>query len=126
MTDGSFMLTTRWRKGEPMLSLATPSGDQASTPSPSGAARWAPGPTRPATVYAGNGAMSDYQERRRAREDRVVDHSDCGHAGGASAAAATSGARALIVVNDGVGGLTEYVGSARSRSRACTATPAPT
>ena len=84
----------------------------ASTPSSSRAARWAPGRTRPATVYAGNGATSDYQGVDALGKIVVVDHSDAVTPVERALAAATSGARALIVVNDGVGGLNEYVGSA--------------
>ena len=62
-------------------------------------------------MYAGNGATSDYQGLNALGKIAVVERSDAVQPAARARAAAAAGARALIVVNDGVGGLNEYVGS---------------
>ena len=109
----SFLMTTRWRKGEPRLSLKTPSG------SASFATIVQPGSplgTRTdtvATVYAGDGAASDYQGLGARHKIVVVERSDDVSPEQRAQAAAAAGALELIVVNDGVGGLGEYVGESK-------------
>jgi subtilisin family serine protease len=111
MKHGSFILTTRWRKGEPMLALGTPSGDvNFDTLVQAGSALGGRTDTA-ATLYAGNGAASDYQGLNALGKIAVVERSDAVPPAERARAAAAAGARALIVVNDGVGGLNEYVGS---------------
>ncbi len=112
VADGSFLLTTRWRKGAPMLGLATPSGDQRFDTITQRGSKVGSGTITAGTVYAGNGAMSDYRNVDALGKIVVVDHSAAVTPVARALAAATSGARALIVVNDGAGGLAEDVGSA--------------
>ena len=70
MTHGDFILTTRWRKGEPMLSLGTADGkvrfDTIVQPG-SALGSWT---ANAATVYAGNGAAADYAGLHARRQDR--------------------------------------------------------
>ncbi|WP_327265810.1 S8 family serine peptidase [Streptomyces sp. NBC_01232] len=110
MKQGEFMLTTRWRKGEPQLSLSTPGGRlrfEALVQAGS-----AMGTTRDTldTVYAGNGAAAAYKKVKAKGKVVVIDRSDGVSPQERTEAAVAAGAKALIVVNDGVGGLMEYVG----------------
>ncbi len=110
MTDGTFMLTTRWRKGEPLLSLGTPSGSERF---PTLVQPGSPLGTRTdtvSTVYAGNGARSDYRGISAHGKIVVVEHSDAVSPEERATVAEANGAVALMVVNDGIGGLNEYVG----------------
>jgi len=110
MKDGSFMLTTRWRKGEPMLGLSVPGGRLSfETLVQPGSALETTTDTL-ATVYAGKGAAADYQGLRARGRIVVVERSDEVGTAERVDAAAQAGAVALIVVNDGVGGLNEWVG----------------
>ena len=61
-------------------------------------------------VYAGNGAAAEIQEGRGQGQGRRRQAQRRGLAAGTHRAAAAAGAKALIVVNDGVGALMEYVG----------------
>jgi subtilisin family serine protease len=112
MTHGSFILTTRFRKGEPMLSLGTPTGAVSFDTLAQPGSRLGARTDTAATVYAGNGAATDYHGRQALGKIAVVERSDDVAPAERARAAAAAGARALIVVNDGVGGLDEYVGSA--------------
>ncbi len=106
--EGSFVLTTRWRKGEPGLTLES-GHDRFDTLVQAGSSRdsW----TRNlGTVYAGAGAAADYQGINARGRIAVVSRTDAVTPGDRAAAAAAAGAKALIVVNDGVGALMEYVG----------------
>ncbi|HKE68772.1 MAG TPA: S8 family serine peptidase, partial [Nocardioidaceae bacterium] len=111
MTQGQFMLTTRWRKGEPLLSL-TGRGGQVSVDT-----LVQPGSTLLdgrseilRTVYAGQGAAGDYAGIDARDKLVVVQRSDAVMPEERTAAAVAAGAKALIVVNDRLGGLMEYVG----------------
>ena len=110
VSSGSFVLTTRWRKGEPMFGLGTADGRLSfeTLPQPGSALR-----TRSAsvpTVYAGTGAPADYDGLDAQGKLVVVHRSDAVSPEARAQAAAQAGATALVVVNDGVGGLFEYVG----------------
>ncbi|MET9617169.1 S8 family peptidase [Kitasatospora indigofera] len=110
MTQGEFMLATRWRKGEPLLSLSTP-GDRLrfETLVQAGSALGTATDTLKA-VYAGSGAAADYQKVKAKGKVVVIERSDAVPPQERTEAAVAAGAKALIVVNDGVGALMEYVG----------------
>jgi len=112
VTEGSFILTTRWRKGEPLLGLTTANGRvRFETIVQPGSALKAARRTL-STVYAGHGAAADYTGIAARGKVVVVERSDEVTAEERATFAANRGARALIVVNDGVGGLLESVGEA--------------
>ena len=76
MTSGSFMFTTRWRKGEPMLGLGTPGGDRR-VRDPRAAGQRARHRTRSATtLFAGNGSAADYAGHDAHGKVVVVHRSD--------------------------------------------------
>jgi subtilisin family serine protease len=112
MTTGSFMLTTRWRKGEPMLGLGTPNGAVGFDTLVQPGSDLGTGTRTAATLFAGNGSAADYAGLDAQHKVVVVRRSDEVTAQERAEAAASAGAAALIVVNDGVGGLNEYVGEA--------------
>ena len=121
---GSFMLTTRWRKGEPMLGLGTPGGAVGFDDPRAAGQRARHRDRHRATVYAGNGAAADYAGPRRPRQDRGRRPQRRGRAAGARRGGRRGRRGALVVVNDGVGGLNEYVGDvADPGRRPSTATP---
>ena len=110
VTEGSFILTTRWRKGEPLLGLTSANGNvRFETIVQPGSALETSRRAVP-TVYAGHGAAADYDGIRARGKVVVVNRSDEVGPEARADAAADAGARALIVVNDGDGGLMEYVG----------------
>ncbi|BFU45440.1 S8 family serine peptidase [Krasilnikovia sp. MM14-A1004] len=111
VTRGTFTMTTRWRKGEPPLSLTVPG-----MASPDAVVQ--PGSTLTAgrqilpVVYAGNGAPADYASLSAKGRAVVVNRSDAVSATDRAAAAVAAGAKLLLVVNDGAGRLNESVGAA--------------
>ncbi|MEU7602696.1 S8 family serine peptidase [Streptomyces sp. NPDC041003] len=110
MKQGEFMLTTRWRMGEPQLSLSTPGGRlRFEALVQAGSALGTATDTLDA-VYAGNGAAAAYKEVKAKGKVVVIDRSDEVSPQERTEAAVAAGAKALIVVNDGVGALMEYVG----------------
>ncbi|MFD6552818.1 S8 family serine peptidase [Streptomyces sp. NPDC058398] len=110
MKQGEFMLTTRWRKGEPPLSLSTAGGRlRFETLVQAGSTLGTRTDTLDA-VYAGNGSTAAYAKVRAKGRLVVVERSDEVSPQERAEAAAAAGAKALIVVNDGVGALMEYVG----------------
>ncbi|MGR4878090.1 S8 family peptidase [Streptomyces sp. LARHCF249] len=110
MKQGEFMLITRWRKGEPLLSLST-SGDRLrfETLVQAGSALGT-ATDRLDAVHAGNGAVAEYEKVKAKGKVAVIERSDKVSPQERTEAAVAAGAKALIVVNDGVGGLMEYVG----------------
>ncbi len=110
MTQGSFVATTRWRKGEPMISLATQSGGLQIDPLMQPGSDLSEASYTARAVYAGNGTSDGYQGISAKGRVVVVERSDAISAEERASVAAAHGARALIVVNDGRGGLFEYVG----------------
>ncbi|WP_240657846.1 S8 family serine peptidase [Streptomyces populi] len=110
MKQGDFILTTHWRKGEPLLSLST-SGDRLrfDTLVQAGSALGTTTNTL-GVVYAGDGAAAAYEKVRAKGKIVVVDRSDEVSPQERTEAAVAAGAKALIVVNDGAGALMEYVG----------------
>ncbi|MCX5588978.1 S8 family peptidase [Streptomyces erythrochromogenes] len=110
MEQGEFILTTRWRKGEPQLSLSTPGGRlRFEALVQAGSALGTARDTLDA-VYAGNGAAAAYKKVKAKGKVVVIDRSDEVSPQERAEAAAAAGAKALVVVNDRVGGLMEYVG----------------
>ncbi|WP_211364373.1 S8 family peptidase [Micromonospora palomenae] len=110
MTQGQFTLTTRWRKGEPMLGLSAPDGKPAFETLVQRGSTLADARDTVGSAYAGTGAADDYRKVDAKGKVVVVRRSDAVTPEERTAAAVAAGAKALIVVNDGVGGLTEYVG----------------
>lgn len=110
VTQGDFVLTTRWRKGRPMFSLGTPDGATTfDAILQAGSALQTATDTVP-TVYAGTGSAAEYAGLDADGAIAVVERSDAVTPVERSQAAVAAGALALVVVNDGVGGLSEYVG----------------
>jgi subtilisin family serine protease len=111
MTQGTFMLTTRWRKGEPLLSLAGVGGRVSFDTLVQPGSTLLDGPSENLrVVYAGRGAAADYAGRDVRGKLVVVERSDDVAPEERAEAAAAAGAKTLIVVNDRPGGLMEYVG----------------
>ncbi|MFF1324611.1 S8 family serine peptidase [Streptomyces chartreusis] len=112
MKQGEFILTTRWRKGEPQLNLSALGGRRRFD------ALVQPGSTldtatdRLDTVYAGNGSEAEYKKVTAKGKAVVIERSDEVSPKERTAAAVAAGAKALIVVNDGVGPLMEDIGDA--------------
>ena len=111
ITDGSFLLTTRWRKGAPMLGLSTPSGDKHYDVVTQPGSKVGSGTLTARTVYAGQGSTADDVAAGVLGKIAVVEHSNTVSAEDRAHAAAAAGAKALIVVNDGIGTLDEFVGT---------------
>lgn len=110
MKQGEFMLITRWRKGEPQLALSTLGGRlQFESRVQAGSALGTATDNLDA-VYAGNGAAAAYEKLRAKGKIVVIERSDEVSPQERTEAAVAAGAKALIVVNDGVGALMEYVG----------------
>ncbi|WP_155368969.1 S8 family serine peptidase [Catellatospora vulcania] len=112
MTKGEFILTTRWRKGEPTFSLSAfgglidlPAVTQAGSVLDSGIDRLK-------AVYAGKGSAADFKKVNAKGKIAVVQRSDEVTADERVANAIADGAKAVIVVNDRPGTLLEYVGEA--------------
>ena len=112
MTSGSFMFTTRWRKGEPMLGLGTPGGAVGFDTLVQPGSALGTGTRTATTLLAGNGSAADYAGLDAHGKVVVVHRSDEVSPQERAEVAAAAGAAALIVVNDGIGGLNEYVGTA--------------
>ncbi|WP_405860780.1 S8 family serine peptidase [Streptomyces sp. NBC_00090] len=110
MKQGEFTLITRWRKGEPQLDLSTSGGRlRFETRVQAGSALGTATDTLRA-VHAGDGAAAAYEKVDAKGKVVVVERSDEVSPQERAEAAVAAGARALIVVNDGVGALMEYVG----------------
>jgi subtilisin family serine protease len=110
MKQGTFILTTRWRKGEPRLSLSALGGRlHFGTLVQAGSALSTATDTLTA-VYAGNGAPAAYGKVKAKSKVVVIERSDEVTPQERTDAAVAAGAKALIVVNDGAGALMEYAG----------------
>ncbi|MFE9694324.1 S8 family serine peptidase [Micromonospora sp. NPDC005806] len=109
LTQGSFTMVTRWRKGEPLLSVDVPGLPPVDVTVQPGSTLTAGRETLPA-VYAGNGAAADYATLDVKGKAVVVTRSAAVSAPDRTAAAVAAGAKLLLVVNDGVGVLNESVG----------------
>ncbi|MER5336815.1 S8 family serine peptidase [Micromonospora sp. NPDC002717] len=109
VTQGSFTMVTRWRKGEPMLSLDVPGLPPMDVTVQPGSTLTAGRETLP-TVYAGTGSAAEYATLDVKGKAVVVTRSDAVSATDRAAAAVAAGAKLLLVVNDDVGVLNESVG----------------
>ncbi|MFE2302902.1 S8 family serine peptidase [Streptomyces sp. NPDC059445] len=110
MKHGEFVLTTRWRKGEPRLALSTPGGRLRFDTLVQAGSALGTGTQTLGVVYAGDGSAAAYAKVRAKGKVVVVERGDGVSPQERAEAAAAAGAKALIVVNDGVGSLMEYVG----------------
>ncbi|MER5409423.1 S8 family serine peptidase [Streptomyces sp. NPDC002769] len=110
MKQGEFVLTTRWRKGEPQLALSTPGGRLRFDALVQTGSTLDTATDRRDVVYAGDGTAAAYEKVKAKGKVAVVERSDEVSPLERAEAAATAGAKALIVVNDGAGALMEYVG----------------
>ncbi|MFF1495320.1 S8 family serine peptidase [Streptomyces sp. NPDC058304] len=110
MTQGEFMLITRWRKGEPPLTLSALGGRLGFEALVQAGSALSTATDKLDAVYAGNGAAAAYEKVSAKGKAVVVERSDEVSSQARAEAAVAAGAKALIVVNDGVGALMEYVG----------------
>ncbi|MDX2562938.1 S8 family serine peptidase [Streptomyces sp. TX20-6-3] len=110
MKQGEFILTTRWRKGEPQLGLSASGGRLPFEARVQAGSALGTGTDTLPAVYAGDGAADAYEKVKAEGRIVVVERSDEVTPQERTEAAVAAGAKALIVVNDGVGGLMEYVG----------------
>ncbi|MBM0256156.1 S8 family serine peptidase [Micromonospora sp. 4G55] len=109
VTQGSFTMVTRWRKGEPTLSVDVPGLPPVDVTVQRDSTLTAGSDTLLA-VYAGTGAAAEYATLDVKGKAVVVTRSDAVSAKDRTAAAVAAGAKLLLVVNDGVGVLDEWVG----------------
>lgn len=110
MTQGEFMLITRWRKGEPQLGLSALGGRVPFETLVQAGSALGTGSDTLRAVYAGTGAAAAYENVTAKGKIVVVERSDEVPPQERTEAAVAAGAKALIVVNDRAGGLMEYVG----------------
>ncbi|WP_055590727.1 S8 family peptidase [Streptacidiphilus griseoplanus] len=105
VTEGRFSFSTRWRKEEPALTVASGTQDYDDLEVQRGSVQLPDGRTTLDAVFAGQGAASDYTGLRARGKVAVVRRSDTVPPEEQAAAAVQAGARVLLVVNDGVGRL---------------------
>ena len=105
VTKGEFVTGARWRKKEPMLTVASDRRSfddlrvqRASTPLPEGRMELD-------TVFAGQGAEADFAGLRARGKVAVVRRNDAVTVEQQADAAVKAGARLMLVVNDGIGRL---------------------
>jgi hypothetical protein len=109
VTQGTFELVTRWRTGEPLLTVRAPRLPELDTQVQPGSTLTEGLRNLPA-VYAGEGGEDDYAGLDAAGKAVVVTRSDAVPPEQRAAVAAAAGAALLLVVHDGVGRLNEWVG----------------
>ncbi len=109
VTKGSFEFEARWRKAFPLLTLAD--HGQSIMLLPQAGTAFYDGHRTLDGVYAGAGAPADYRRLQAKGRVVVVTRSDALTGTQRAQAAAAAGAALLIVVNDGPGKLTDYVGN---------------
>ncbi|WP_433570289.1 S8 family serine peptidase [Streptomyces sp. CA-251247] len=110
MKQGEFILTTRWRKGEPQLALSTLGDRLRFDARVQAGSALGTATARLDAFYAGDGSAARYEKTGARNKVVVVERSDEVSPQERAEAAVAAGAKALIVVNDGVGALMEYVG----------------
>ena len=108
VTKGSFEFETRWRKAYPFLTV-TNDGAEVPLIGQAGTSLY-DGTDRLEAVAVGTGSSAEYAGRSVAGKAVLVTRSDQLTGSQRAAAAATAGAKLLIVVNDGPGKLLEWVG----------------
>ena len=115
-------MDTRWRQGEPMLTV-TGAGLPSLDPLVQAGSTIGTEQGNLSAVYAGSCAAADYEALDANGKAVVVTRSDAVSPAAPAQAAVAAGAKLLLVVNDRVGGLSEGV-SAPQLPR-CTGTRAP-
>ncbi|MFB7337523.1 S8 family serine peptidase [Streptomyces adustus] len=110
MKHGEFVLTTRWRKGEPPLALSAWGGRLVFDALVQAGSTVGTATDSRHVVYAGDGAQAAYEKVKAKGKVVVVERSDEVSPQERAEAAVAAGAKALIVVNDDAGALMEYVG----------------
>ncbi|WP_406384825.1 S8 family serine peptidase [Streptomyces sp. NBC_01618] len=106
VTQGSFSFLTRWRQGEKQLDVSAEGRDVPVFPQ-GGAAIAEDGEKKLAGVFAGNGAVADYEGLNVKGKAVIIRSSDAVAPADRLAGAVAAGAEALFVVNDGDGVLME-------------------
>lgn len=106
VTDGTFSFVTRWRLGEKQVDAASHGRDLELMPQAGATVTDGSGTLR--VVSAGMGAAADYAGLDVKGKAVVVGRSDDVPPAVRAANAAAAGAKLLIVVNDGIGRLSEY------------------
>ncbi|NUT18683.1 MAG: S8 family serine peptidase [Hamadaea sp.] len=106
----AFTLATRWRQGEPQVTLAASGVPGIEATIQSGSTLSASQANLP-ILYAHRGASADYAGLDVTGKAAIVDRTDAVTPAARVAAAAAAGAKLLVVVNDGVGNLNESVGA---------------
>ncbi|TMR31070.1 peptidase [Nonomuraea zeae] len=109
VTKGSFDYLTRWRLGEPALTLAVPGRPELVT-TVQGGGTLTDGRSRLRTVAAGKGAAQDYAGIDAKGKAVIVTRSAEVSAEERAAQAVAAGAKLLVVVNDEPGRLYEFYG----------------
>ncbi|MGI5525566.1 S8 family serine peptidase [Micromonospora sp. CA-259024] len=111
VTKGTFSFSTQWRTVQPALTVAAGGRDyddlrvqRAGTPLPRGEHHLD-------AVFAGDGGSSGYAKLNARGKAAVVRRNDAVPLEKQAAAAASAGARLLLVVNDGTGRLAPWPGS---------------
>ncbi|MFE9694056.1 S8 family serine peptidase [Micromonospora sp. NPDC005806] len=109
VTEGEFQVAARWRKEEPMLTVASGARNfddlwlqHAATPLPKGRMKLD-------TVFAGEGADADYAGLQAQGKIAVVRHNDNVGQQEQADAASKAGVRLLLVVNNGTGRLAPWL-----------------
>ncbi|MBF8187964.1 S8 family serine peptidase [Nonomuraea sp. K274] len=110
VTEGSFDYLTRWRIGEPMLTLDAP-GSPELTATPQSGGTLTDGRTKLATVAVGKGAAQDYAGVDVKGKAVIVTRSAEVPARERAAQAVAAGAKLLVVVNDRPGRGNESYGT---------------
>ncbi|MFB7548485.1 S8 family serine peptidase [Streptomyces sp. NPDC056154] len=106
VTQGSFSFLTRWRQGEKQIGL-TADGRDVPVTAQLGSFVAENSEKKPAGVFAGNGAVADYDGLNVKGKAVVIRRSDAVAPADRLANAVAAGAEALFVVNDGDGVLME-------------------
>jgi subtilisin family serine protease len=109
VNESSFELATRWRLGEPVLTVSASDLPSFGVLMQAGSTVTGGQENLP-VVYAGTGAASEYADLDANRKVVVVTRSDAVTAPARAEAAVAAGAKVLLVVNDDVGRLSEFVG----------------
>ncbi|WP_432164685.1 S8 family peptidase [Streptomyces sp. bgisy031] len=112
VTDGDFHFLTRWRLGEKRVDVEI--GNSDIDVLPQGGSTVNDGKAKLSAVYAGHGSAADFAKVNARGKAVVVDRSDDVAPADRAANAIAAGAKLLIVVNDGVGRLSEWYGSDES------------
>ncbi|MEV6966530.1 S8 family serine peptidase [Hamadaea sp. NPDC051192] len=109
-SKAAFTLATRWRQGEPQVTLAA-SGVPGIAASIQSGSTLSAGQANLPLLYAHRGASADYADLDVTGKAVIVDRADAVTPAARAATAAAAGAKLLVVVNDAAGDLNESVGA---------------